>query len=79
RRVPLAEVVAGLQDGTVREIFACGTAAVITPVGRLAGDEFDLQVSGGEPGELTMAIRDELTDIQYGRAADRHGWMRRLA
>ncbi|MEU2201319.1 branched-chain amino acid aminotransferase [Isoptericola sp. NPDC019482] len=79
RRIPLAEVVAGLQDGTVREIFACGTAAVITPVGRLAGDEFDLQVSGGQPGELTMAIRDELTDIQYGRAADRHGWMRRLA
>jgi branched-chain amino acid aminotransferase len=79
RRIPLAEVAAGLADGSVREIFACGTAAVITPVGRLAGDSFDHQVSGGEPGELTMAIRAELTDIQYGRAADRHGWMRRLA
>jgi len=79
RRIPLAEVVAGLEDGSVREIFACGTAAVITPVGRLAGDSFDHEVSGGEPGELTMAIRAELTDIQYGRAADRHGWMRRLA
>lgn len=79
RRIPLAEVVAGLQDGSVREIFACGTAAVITPVGRLAGDSFDHEVAGGEPGELTMAIRAELTDIQYGRAADRHGWMRRLA
>ncbi|MFD6178387.1 MULTISPECIES: branched-chain amino acid aminotransferase [unclassified Isoptericola] len=79
RRIPLAEVVAGLRDGTVREVFACGTAAVITPVGRLAGDSFDEVVSGGEPGELTMAIRGELTDIQYGRAADRHGWMRRLA
>ncbi|CAM3862686.1 branched-chain amino acid aminotransferase [Isoptericola cucumis] len=79
RRIPLAEVVAGLTDGSVREIFACGTAAVITPVGRLAGDSFDHEVTGGEPGELTMAIRAELTDIQYGRAADRHGWMRRLA
>ena len=79
RRIPLAEVVAGLADGSVREVFACGTAAVITPVGRLAGGTFDHTVADGEPGELTMQIRGELTDIQYGRAADRHGWMRRLA
>ncbi|WP_402370841.1 branched-chain amino acid aminotransferase [Isoptericola rhizosphaerae] len=79
RRIPLAEVVAGLADGTVREVFACGTAAVITPVGRLASGTFDHTVGTGEPGELTMQIRTELTDIQYGRAADRHGWMRRLA
>ncbi|MCA5894794.1 branched-chain amino acid aminotransferase [Isoptericola sp. NEAU-Y5] len=79
RRIPLAEIVQGLADGTVREIFACGTAAVVTPVGRLAGSTFDHAVAGGEPGELTMDIRHELTDVQYGRAADRHGWMRRLA
>ncbi len=79
RRIRLAELVAGLADGTVREVFACGTAAVVTPVGRLAGGTFDHTVADGEPGELTMEIRGELTDIQYGRAADRHGWMRRLA
>ncbi|PFG43848.1 branched chain amino acid aminotransferase [Isoptericola jiangsuensis] len=79
RRIPLAEVVDGLADGSITEIFACGTAAVVTPIGRLAGGTFDHQVGGGEPGELTMAIRSELTDIQYGRATDRHGWMRRLA
>ncbi|MGW8567282.1 branched-chain amino acid aminotransferase [Isoptericola sp. NPDC055881] len=79
RRIPISEIAAGLADGSVAEMFACGTAAVITPVGRLAGSSFDHQVGGGEPGELTMAIRSELTDIQYGRAADRHGWMRRLA
>ncbi|MCK0117998.1 branched chain amino acid aminotransferase [Isoptericola sp. CG 20/1183] len=79
RRIPLAELVAGLADGSVREVFACGTAAVITPVGRLAGGTFDHTVGDGEPGDLTMQIRTELTDIQYGRAADRHGWMRRLA
>ncbi|WP_125777476.1 branched-chain amino acid aminotransferase [Antribacter gilvus] len=79
RRIPLAEVAAGLADGSVKEIFACGTAAVITPVGRLAGGTFDHTLNGGEPGELTMEIRDELTDIQYGRVADRHGWLRRLA
>ncbi|GAA1741064.1 branched-chain amino acid aminotransferase [Isoptericola hypogeus] len=79
RRIPLTELVTGLADGSVREVFACGTAAVVTPVGRLAGSTFDHTVGDGEPGELTMAVRDELTDIQYGRAADRHGWMRRLA
>jgi branched-chain amino acid aminotransferase len=79
RRIALAELVAGLADGTVREVFACGTAAVVTPVGRLAGGMFDHTVADGEPGELTMEIRGELTDVQYGRAADRHGWMRRLA
>jgi branched-chain amino acid aminotransferase len=79
RRIPLSDVVAGLGNGRVREIFACGTAAVVTPIGRLAGGTFDHVVGDGEPGELTMAIRGELTDIQYGRTADRHGWMRRLA
>ncbi len=79
RRIPLAEVVEGLQSGRIAEMFACGTAAVVTPVGRLAGDTFDATIGTGEPGELTMAVRQELTGIQYGQVADRHGWMRRLA
>lgn len=79
RRIPLAELVKGLASGEVTEVFACGTAAVVTPVGRLAGSTFDHVVGDGGAGELTMGVRGELTDIQYGRAADRHGWMRRLA
>jgi branched-chain amino acid aminotransferase len=76
--ITLAELRAGLEDGTVREVFACGTAAVITPIGRLASDDFDLTVADGTAGELTMSVRDELTDIQYGRRPDTHGWLRRL-
>ncbi len=79
RRIPLAEVVEDLKSGRIAEVFACGTAAVVTPVGRLAGETFDATVGDGQPGELTMAIRQELTDIQYGRTPDRHGWLRRLA
>ncbi|MBO0607510.1 branched-chain amino acid aminotransferase [Myceligenerans salitolerans] len=79
RRIPARELVSGLESGQVKEFFACGTAAVVTPIGRLASSDFDVEVGGGEPGELTMALRAELTDIQYGRAEDRHGWMRRLA
>ncbi|RPF20290.1 branched-chain amino acid aminotransferase [Myceligenerans xiligouense] len=79
RRIPARELVSGLESGQVKEFFACGTAAVVTPIGRLASSDFDVQVGGGEPGELTMALRAELTDIQYGRSEDRHGWMTRLA
>ncbi|GAB2476779.1 branched-chain amino acid aminotransferase [Xylanimonas ulmi] len=79
RRIPLSDLVEGLGSGRVTEVFACGTAAVVTPVGRMAGETFDATVGDGQPGELTTTIRQELTDIQYGRAADRHGWMRRLA
>jgi branched-chain amino acid aminotransferase len=78
RPVPLQEVRDGLQDGSITEMFACGTAAVVTPIGRLASDDFDLAVGGGETGPVTSAVRSRLTDVQYGRAADTHGWMRRL-
>jgi len=52
---------------------------VVTPVGRLAGEDFDLVVGDGGIGAVTAAVRQQLTDIQYGRAADPHGWMYRLA
>ena len=78
RRITLDEVRTGLESGEIAEVFACGTAAVVTPIGRLAGRGFDLPVGDGTAGAVTTAIRAELTDIQYGRAADRHGWMHRL-
>lgn len=78
RSIPLAEVQASLRDGSVSEVFACGTAAVVTPIGRLAGRDFDLTVADGGTGPVTSAVRRQLTDIQYGRAADPHGWLRRL-
>ncbi|HEY3437315.1 MAG TPA: branched-chain amino acid aminotransferase [Actinotalea sp.] len=78
RAVTLAELRAGLEDGSVAEVFACGTAAVVTPIGRLASDDFDLTVGGGQTGPVTADVRTKLTDIQYGRVADVHGWMHRL-
>ncbi|SEF01235.1 branched-chain amino acid aminotransferase [Ruania alba] len=78
RPIPLAEVREGLREGTVTEVFACGTAAVITPIGRLAGAGFDLTVGDGSPGPITSALHATLTGIQYGTSADVHGWMRRL-
>lgn len=79
RTITLDELRSGLAGGQISEIFACGTAAVITPIGRLAGKGFDLTVADGEAGQLTMSIREELTDIQYGRREDKHGWLLKLA
>ena len=56
-----------------------GTAAVLTPIGRLAGEGFDLTVGDGTSGGLTMSVREELTDIQNGKRPDTRGWMHRLA
>ncbi|MDR1186157.1 MAG: branched-chain amino acid aminotransferase [Bifidobacteriaceae bacterium] len=78
RPVSLDEVLGGIKSGEVAEVFACGTAAVVTPVGRLAGEDFDVTVGDGSPGSLTMSLYEELTGIQYGRREDKHGWTHRL-
>jgi branched-chain amino acid aminotransferase len=64
--------------GEITEVFACGTAAVITPVSHVKSGDGDFTIADGEPGEVTMALRDTLTGIQRGKFADTHGWMTRL-
>ncbi|MGH3385299.1 MAG: branched-chain amino acid aminotransferase [Nocardioidaceae bacterium] len=77
RRVDIAEWRDGVAGGDISEVFACGTAAVITPVGSLRWDGGE--VSGGaEAGEVTTRIRQTLLDLQYGRIEDTHGWMHRI-
>jgi len=76
--IELRWLLEALASGQVSEVFACGTAAAITPVGRLAGKGFDVTVADGAPGPLTMSLLDELTGIQYGRLPDKHGWTTRL-
>ncbi len=66
----------GVTSGEIREVFACGTAAVVTPVGKLLWDGGE--VGNDTAGEMTLRIRKSLIDVQYGRAADAHGWMHRL-
>lgn len=75
RDVSLDEWRRGVASGDIVEVFACGTAAVVTPIGELKGKGFfDEQPTG----TLALELRQELTDIQYGRADDRHGWLMRL-
>jgi branched-chain amino acid aminotransferase len=79
RKVSIDEWRDGIASGQITEVFACGTAAVITPVGQLVWDGGSVGAAEAPPGETTMKIRQALVDIQYGRAPDTHGWMRRLA
>ncbi|WP_240137220.1 branched-chain amino acid aminotransferase [Streptomyces sp. MUM 178J] len=66
------------ENGTLKEVFACGTAAVITPVGRVKCASGEWTQSGGEPGEVTMRLRESLLAIQTGTAPDPHAWMHPL-
>ena len=76
RDIELEELRTRVSSGEVDEIFACGTAAVVTPVGRLVSPDFDYTVGSGNSGAVTMALRDRLMGIQYGLVEDTHGWMR---
>ncbi|CAN5440810.1 branched-chain amino acid aminotransferase [soil metagenome] len=78
RRVTIDEVREGWASGEITEVFACGTAAVVTPIAQIKGADFSVGDADAPAGELTMSLREELTDIQYGRREDRHGWMLRL-
>ena len=83
RHIAIDEVFEGIQTGAITEVFACGTAAVVTPVVGFAapgvnGADQRFTVGGGAPGSLSLAIRVHLLDVQYGRVPDAHGWLRRV-
>lgn len=79
RKFSLDELRNSAKSGDLVEVFACGTAAVVTPVGLLKSRKEEIEIGGGEPGALTVSIREELTSIQYGNLPDKHGWLVKLA
>lgn len=76
RRFSIDEWREGVTSGRITEVFACGTAAVVTPVGALKWDGGEVPAPAST--DLTMRIRQALVDIQYGRAEDTFGWMHRI-
>jgi branched-chain amino acid aminotransferase len=65
-------------SGRLVECFACGTAAVVTPVGKVASNDGEFAIGGGGPGQLTARLKDRLVAIQRGTAPDPHGWVMKL-
>ncbi len=64
----------GVQSGAITEIFACGTAAVISPVGQAKSAMGTWVTGDGKPGAITMQIRNHMLAIQHGTIADTHNW-----
>lgn len=79
RKITLAEWRDGVASGEIAEVFACGTAAVITPIGVLKDKTEFIGSEDAKAGETTMAIRQQLLGIQTGAVEDKHGWLTRLA
>ena len=69
---------ADAESGRLVEVFACGTAAVVTPVGTVKSTQGDFTIGAGGAGQMTQQIRTKLVDIQRGAAADTHGWVQRI-
>ena len=65
----------GVTSGEISEIFACGTAAVVSPVGQAKSTMGTWVTGDGQPGTITMQIRNHLLGIQHGTIADKHNWM----
>ncbi|MGX9391558.1 branched-chain amino acid aminotransferase [Nitrobacteraceae bacterium UC4446_H13] len=65
-------------SGKLKEAFACGTAAVISPIGKVCSAKGDFTINGGAAGPVAMGLRKKLVDIQYGRAADTHNWIKKV-
>jgi branched-chain amino acid aminotransferase len=78
RRIRLEEVIAAMKDGTLKEVFGSGTAAVISPVGKLAYRGETYLVNNGRVGPLAQKLYDFLIGIQYGKVKDPYGWVERV-
>src|SRR5262249_54104778 len=77
--ISLDEIIAGIKDGSVTDMLACGTAAVVIGVKALHfedGSRIDMR--GQTPGRVTQKLYESLVDIQDGRATEPHGWVTRV-
>ena len=77
-RISVEQWRAGCESGEITEVFACGTAAVITPVGAVRSVGGELDDRGRQPGPVTMQLREELLGIQFGQQPDPHGWVHKI-
>ena len=78
RLLSVDELVSALESGKLEEAWGCGTAAVVSPIGKLAYGDKEYVVSGGQIGEVTQKLYDTLTGIQWGKLEDTFNWVYRI-
>ncbi|MGD2127249.1 MAG: branched-chain amino acid aminotransferase [Desulfobacteraceae bacterium] len=78
RSLAVDEVVAAAKDGSLKEAFGTGTAAVISPVGQITYKGEDHIVAGGKMGDLSQRLYNEIVAIQYGEKEDPYGWREKI-
>jgi branched-chain amino acid aminotransferase len=65
-------------SGAITEVFACGTAAAISPIGQVKSASSGWTIGDGQPGPVTLRLRDELLGLQYGSRPDPYGWVHKI-
>jgi branched-chain amino acid aminotransferase len=78
RKISAEELLAAQKDGTLEECFGTGTAAVISPVGKLRYQDEVMTINGGEIGQLSQRLYDTITGIQTGKLDDEMGWRHKV-
>ena len=78
RPVAIDEIIAGAEDGSLKEAFATGTAAIISPVGELFCNKSRCTINNGVAGSLANRLFEDLQDIQHGRKLDPFKWTVRV-
>jgi branched-chain amino acid aminotransferase len=77
-RISVEEWQQGCASGEITEVFGCGTAAIISPVGEVRGSGMEWTIGDGDPGPLSMKLRERLLGIQYGTLPDPHHWIHKI-
>ncbi len=79
RLLSVEELIAALKDGSLEEAWGCGTAAVVSPIGKLAYGDSEYVIGEGKIGAVTQKLYDLLTGIQWGKISDEFGWVYKLS
>ena len=78
RLISVDELIGALKEGRLEEAWGCGTAAVVSPIGRLMYEDVEYVINDEKIGETTQKLYDILTSIQWGKTEDTHGWIYKI-
>ncbi len=78
RKITIDEIITASKDGSLKEVFGSGTAAVISPVGEICYGNDIMKIGDGKPGEIAARFNSAITDIQYGKAEDSEKWIEKI-